>query len=171
MQILYGPDFNINCETVVTIGKFDGLHSGHLRVIDKLLEISKKLGLSSVIYTFNLNPRLVLNNDRFVPLMSNKEKSDKIASLGVDYLVYEDFNIEFADMLPEEFVKNILHEKLNAKVVIMGENSTFGKDRAGDVELMKKLGNKYGFKVEVVELMRQDGEVISSTRIREKISS
>ena len=95
MQILYGPDFNINCETVVTIGKFDGLHSGHLRVIDKLLEVSKEFGLSSVIYTFNLNPRLVLNNDRFVPLMSNKEKSDKIASLGVDYLIYEDFNMEF----------------------------------------------------------------------------
>lgn len=171
MQILYGPDFNINVPTAVTIGKFDGLHSGHLRVIGRLLEISRKMGVSSIVYTFNLNPRLVLNNDSFIPLMSNKEKSDKIASLGVDYLVYEDFNIEFADMLPEEFVKKILVEKLNAKVVIMGENSTFGKDRAGDVELMIELGKKYGFYVEVIKLLKKDGQVISSTKIRENVKT
>jgi len=169
MQILYGPDFNINVPTAVTIGKFDGLHSGHIKVINKLKEVSEELEVSSVIYTFNINPKLVLNNDKFVPLMTNEEKSREIALLGVDYLVYEEFNIEFADMLPEEFVKKILIEKLNAKVVIMGENSTFGKDKTGDIELMKKLGKKYGFKVNIVELMREDGEVISSTRIREKV--
>ena len=171
MQILYGPDFNINVPTVVTIGKFDGLHSGHLKVIRKLLDVSREYGLSSVVYTFNINPKLVLKKDIFVPLMTNEEKSKEIALLGVDYLVYEDFNIEFADMLPEEFVKNILLDKLNARVIIMGENSTFGKDGKGNVKLMKRLGDKYGFKVEVVELLKERGEVISSTRLREYVKS
>lgn len=169
MQILYGTEFNINVPTAVTIGKFDGLHRGHLKVIDRLIEVSEELGVNSVVYTFNANPKLVLGYENFVPLMSNNEKNEEIALLGVEYLVYEDFNIEFANMLPEEFVRKVLVERLNAKVVIMGENSTFGKDRMGNVDLMKRFGKKYGFKVEVVELMREDGEVISSTRIREKI--
>lgn len=168
MQILYGPDFNINLPTAVTIGKFDGLHIGHLRVINRLLKYSKELNLRSVIYTFKVNPKLVLKRENFIPLMTNEEKSEKIALLGVDYLIYEDFNMGFADMLPEEFVKEVLVKKLNTKLVIMGANSTFGKDKIGNVELMKSFGKKYGFTVKVVELMKENGEVISSTRIRAK---
>jgi len=166
MQILYGPDFKINTPTAVTIGKFDGLHSGHLRVVDRLKRVAKEFNLDSVVYTFDVNPRLVLQEEKFLPLMSNKEKSDGLELLGVDFLVFEEFNLEFSEMLPEEFVKDVLVGKLNAKFIIMGENSTFGKDRSGNVTLMKKLGERYGFKVEVVELLKENGEVISSSKIR-----
>lgn len=168
MKILYGPDFKIVEPTAVTIGKFDGLHAGHIKIINELLRVSKIDKLSSVIYTFDVNPKVVLKSEYFVPLMTNEEKSKKISLIGVDYLIYENFNIEFSNMLPEEFVKKVLLEKLNAKVVIMGKNSTFGKDRAGNANLMKSFGDRYGFKVKIVELMRENGCVISSTKIREE---
>jgi len=169
MNILYGPNFKVNSPTVVAIGKFDGLHIGHLRVIEILRDIAENANLSSVVYTFRVNPKIVLKHDQFIPLMTNKEKSEELALLGVDYVIYEEFDRKFANMLPEEFVKNILIDKLNMKVVVMGENSTFGKDKAGNVEIMKFLGYKYGFKVCVVELMKKDGEIISSSRIRESV--
>ena len=168
MQILYGPDFFINSPTVVTIGKFDGLHDGHLKVIYKVKEVAKDYGLKSVVYTFNRNPKLVLNNEKFSSLMSNEEKSEKLDSFGVDYLVYEEFNEKFYNMLPIEFVEDVLVGKLNVKAVVMGENSTFGKDKKGDVRLMKELGEKFGFEVIIVELLKENGEVISSTNIRER---
>lgn len=169
MQILYGHDFNINAPTAVAIGKFDGLHKGHLQVIDKLVHVSKKLGLNSVVYTFNINPKVVLNSDKFKPLMSNREKSEVLDKLGIDYLIYEDFNEDFAKTLPEEFVKKILVNRLNVRTIIMGENSTFGKDGNGNAELMKLLGIKYGFDVEVVKLIRENGEIISSTMLRNNL--
>lgn len=167
MQILYGPKFNIKEPTTVTIGKFDGLHQGHIKVINKLLEVAKKHGLSSVVYTFDINPRLVLKYEDFTPIMTNKEKSGEIERFGVDYLIYEKFDMDFANMTPEEFVVEVLLKKINAKIVIMGENSAFGKDKTGNPDLMKNFGVKYGFNVEIVDLMIENGEVISSSRIRE----
>ena len=168
MEILYGPSFNISYETAVTIGKFDGLHLGHIKVIQTLIEVSKDMKLKSVVYTFDKNPKLILNHEKFTSLMTNKEKSNALESLNIDYLIYEKFDINFANLLPEEFVKEVLVKKLKVKAVIIGENSTFGKDRIGTVELMKEFGKKYGFQVFVVELLKQNGEVISSTRLREK---
>ncbi len=168
MQILYGPDFKIDEPTVVAVGKFDGLHSGHIKIIEKLLQTAKSNNLKSVVYTFNINPKLVLNNESFTPLMTNEEKSQKLSLLGIDYVVYENFNTKFADTLPEEFVRKVLIEKLNAKSVIMGENSSFGKGGSGNAGLMNEFGNKYGFSVKVVKLIKENGVTVSSTRIREK---
>ena len=166
MDILYGPDFFINEPTVVTIGKFDGLHDGHKKIIKTLCFEAKKNNLKSVVYTFNTNPKIVLNLENFVPLMNNDEKSLAIKKLNVNYLVYEDFNFEFSKMEPEEFVKNVLVEKMNVKCVVMGENSSFGKDGIGKVNDMKLFGNKYGFKVEVVPLIKVNGEILSSSLLR-----
>lgn len=170
MEILYGPNFNIDSETAVAIGKFDGIHLGHKKIIQTLVEISKKMNLKSIVYTFDKNPKLVLNHEKFTPLMTNDEKSKALQKFNIDYLVYENFNKDFADLLPEEFVKDILVKKLNVKAVIIGENSTFGKDRSGNINLMKELGKRYGFQVFVVELLKENGEIISSTKIRENSS-
>ena len=166
MEILYGPDFKMDKPTAVTIGKFDGLHEGHLKVINRLKEVASSLDVNSAVYTFDVNPKLKLRQEKFSPLMSNEEKADKLALLEIDYLIYEKFDDEFSKMLPEEFVERVLVDKLNIKAIVMGENSTFGKDREGNVELMKKLGKKYGFDVEVVKLLEEDGYILSSTRIR-----
>jgi len=168
MEILYGPDFLINSPTAVTIGKFDGLHDGHIKVINIVKERAKKSGIKSVVYTFDNNPKMIFSNENFKPLISNEEKSRSLELLDIDYLVYEKFNEKFYNMTPNEFVKDVLVEKLNVKVVVMGENSTFGKDKKGDVYFMKELGEKYGFEVIIVELLKENGEVISSTNIRER---
>jgi len=168
MEVLYGPNFNIDSKTAVAIGKFDGLHLGHIKIINTLVETSNKLGLKSIVYTFDKNPKLVLNREKFTPLMSNEEKNKALEKFDIDYLIYEKFDNNFAGLSPEEFVKNILVKKLNTKAVIIGENSTFGKNRVGNVALMKELGKKYGFQVVVVDLLKENGEVISSSKIREK---
>ena len=171
MEVLYGPDFNIDEKAAIAIGKFDGLHLGHIKIIETLVATSSKLGVKSIIYTFDRNPKLVLNHEKFIPLMSNEEKSKALEKFNIDYLIYEKFDGNFAELSPEEFVRDILVKKLNAKAVIIGENSTFGKDRVGNVTLMQELGKKYGFQVVVVELLKENGEVISSTKIREKIKN
>ena len=168
MEVLYGPNFNIDSKTAVAIGKFDGLHLGHIKIINTLVETSNKLGLKSIVYTFDKNPKLVLNREKFIPLMTNADKSKALEKFNIDYLIYEKFDNNFAGLSPEEFVKNILVKKLNTKAVIIGENSTFGKDRVGNVALMQELGQKYGFQVVVIDLLKENGEVISSSKIREK---
>lgn len=169
MEILYGPDFYIKEPTVVTIGKFDGLHDGHRKIIDKVLLNANKLNAKSVVYTFNTNPKNVLYNENITVLMSNIRKEEELEKLNIDYLVYEDFNMNFANMLPEEFVKNVLVDKLHVSCVVIGENSTFGKGKSAGAMDMVSFGNKYGFYVEVVKLVRINGEVLSSSLLREGV--
>ena len=166
MEILYGPDFNIKEDTVVTIGKFDGLHLGHKKVLAEVVNQAQKSNLKSVVYTFFKNPKLVLHQDEFIPIMTNEEKSEAIGKLNIDYLVYEQFDEKFSGMEPEDFVKKVILDKINAKIVVMGKNSTFGKDRVGNIEVMKELGKKYGFNVISIDMVLANGEVISSSRIR-----
>ena len=168
MEILYGHDFYIKEPTIITIGKFDGLHNGHKKIINAVLYKANELKLKSIVYTFSTNPKNVLYDEKITPLISNEEKSKLIKEMGIDYLIYEEFDLVFSSMTPEEFVKNILVDKLNVKEIIMGENSTFGKDKSGDVNVMKKLALKYGFNLTIIGLLKENGEVISSTLIRSK---
>ena len=92
-----------------------------------------------------------------------------VEKLGVDVLVFENFNKTFANMSPERFVKDILIGKLKATKVVMGSNSTFGKNSKGNIELMKKLAIKYNFEVVEVELLRENGRIVSSTNIRNEL--
>lgn len=167
MEILYGPDFKISEDTVVTIGKFDGVHCGHKKVLEEVVKEASKSKLKSVVYTFLKNPKLFLHQAEFTPLMTNEEKASVIGEFLIDYLIYEDFNQFFSEMNPEEFVKEVLIEKLRVKVVVMGKNSTFGKDRTGNIETMIRLGEKFGFKVICVNMILNNGEIISSSKIRE----
>ena len=114
MEVLYGPNFKISEDTVVTIGKFDGLHSGHKKVLDEVIEVAKKNELKCVVYSFLKNPRLVLHQDEFIPLMTNEEKVSAISEVEIDYIVFEDFNQIFSRMTPEEFVKKVIIEKMRA---------------------------------------------------------
>ena len=167
MNVLYGPDFCIRENTAIAIGKFDGLHIGHRKIIQELIHHSKLNNFKSVIYTFDKNPRLVLHQDNFIPLMTNEEKTGEFEKLNIDYLIYEKFNKKFAEMEPEEFVKDILIDKLSVKLVVIGKNSTFGNNQHGNFQTMKELGDKYGFDVINVDMILNNGKVVSSTRMRE----
>lgn len=166
MKVLYGPDFSITENTAVAIGKFDGLHIGHREVISELIRNSRLKKLKSVVYTFEKNPKIVLNQENFVPIMTNEEKTNEFRKLGIDYLVYEKFDEEFSKIEPEKFVKDVLVDKLSVKLVVMGENSTFGNDKHGNKTVMERLGHKYGFEVIKVSMILNDGKIVSSTDIR-----
>jgi riboflavin kinase/FMN adenylyltransferase len=169
MEVLYGPQYSIKNSSVVAIGKFDGLHIGHMKIIDTVLAESRNEGLLSVIYTFDEHPKKVLGEKGFNVLMSNEEKIKEIEKFGIDVLVFEKFDEEYANMLPEKFVKDILIDKLKTKKLVMGSNSTFGKDGAGTIKHMNILADKYGFEVIEVELIYRENQIISSTSIRNSL--
>lgn len=166
MQVLKAPNYAIEKESVVAFGKFDGVHKGHQKLIDVLCNQAKLDNKISVVYTFLTHPKLVFSEDKLELLTTNSEKEKMIEKLGVDVLVFENFNKTFASMSPEKFVKDILLKKLKATKVVMGSNSTFGKDSKGNINTMKELALKYNFEVVEVELLKENGKVISSTDIR-----
>jgi len=170
MKVLYAPNYKIEEKCVIAFGKFDGIHKGHVKLINTLVEEAKRENKLSVIYTFQEHPKAVLTNSNFKLLMSDCEKIKKIESLGVDVLVFEKFDKIYANMLPEEFVKNILIEKLNVKKVVIGSNSTFGRNSEGNVDLLRFFANKYKFEVIEVELLKENGHVISSSKIRDELA-
>ena len=169
MKVLYGHSNRINKPTAIAFGKFDGLHEGHRLLINTLISEAKSRNLQSLIYTFLQHPANELYNQEIKLLMTNTEKEEELKKLGIDILVFEEFNMKFAELMPEDFVKNILIDKLNCKLIVMGENSTFGKNKTGNLEVMQRLAKKYDFEVIVKELKKDsEGNVISSTKIRKE---
>jgi len=155
--------------SVVTIGVFDGVHLGHKIIIKKMLEEAKRYGLTShvlsIIYPFDYY------EESFSGLIiTPNERIEKLEELGVDYVTFLDL-IEIKDMQPEEFVTKVLLEHAQAVKVIIGHDFKFGKNRNGNVDFLKFLGNKYGFSVHEIPPIFHKGVRISSTIIRRLISS
>lgn len=169
MQVLRSPNYTIQKESVVAFGKFDGVHKGHQKLIKVLCDEAKSDNKISIVYTFSTHPKLIFSEEKIELLTTNDEKEKMIESLGVDVLVFENFNKTFASMSPEKFVKDILIDKLKATKVVMGSNSTFGKESKGNIDVMKNLALKYNFEVIEVELLRENGRIISSTNIRNEL--
>lgn len=166
MQVIRTPNYFMQKESVVAFGKFDGVHKGHQKLIKVLCDEAKKDNKISIVYTFLTHPKLVFSEDKIELLTTNDEKEKLIEKLGVDVLVFQNFNKTFASMSPEKFVKEILIDKLKVTKVVMGSNSTFGKNSKGNIDTMRKLAEKYNFEVVEVELLVENGKVMSSTNIR-----
>lgn len=159
-----------NRGTGVGLGNFDGLHIGHMALIGTLISECRMNGLASVIYTFRKHPENILRKNLVNPLItSNKQKIRILEAHDIDWLYYQDFDEAFSRLSPEEFVKNILVDGLNMKLAVVGFNYHFGYMGKGDPELMKRLGDKYGFRVIVIPPVRVNSEIVSSTLIREYI--
>lgn len=169
MQVIRTPNYSVQKESVVAFGKFDGVHKGHQKLINILCNEAKADNKISIVYTFLTHPKLVFSEDKIQLLTTNEEKEKMIEKLGVDVLVFENFNKTFANMSPEKFVRDILIGKLNATKVVMGSNSTFGKNSKGNIETMKKLADKYKFEVIEVELLKENDRIISSTNLRNEL--
>lgn len=151
----------------VGLGNFDGLHIGHMVLINTLIHESRFNGYSSMIYTFTKHPENFLRKELFNLLLTTKEK--KIALLNdtaLDYLYFEEFDEDYSHLTPAEFAKNILAERLNAKLVVAGFNYRFGFKGQGDTKLLQELGNEYGFKVIIIPPVKVENSVVSSTLIR-----
>lgn len=157
--------------TAVAIGNFDGLHKGHIKLLDILKEKAKERGIPSVVYTFSEHPKNVMAGKGAQKLIyDNAKKEELFAENGIHTLFFEDFT-QVSNLSPEEFVKEILVDKFNVKVAVIGKNGRFGKGSCGDAEKLKEFGTQYGFEVFVVEPLMLNGVTCSSTEIRDAINS
>ena len=151
----------------LSIGIFDGVHKGHQSIIKKLNSIAQDKNLESAILTFWPHPRTIFNpNDYLKFLNTIEEKIYLLDKKGVQNLFLKEFDEEFRNLTGEEFVKQILVEKLNVKHLIIGHDHTFGKNRSGDFSLLQKMSSEYDFEVEQVEAVDFQDKHISSTQIR-----
>ncbi|MDP3039466.1 MAG: bifunctional riboflavin kinase/FAD synthetase [Deltaproteobacteria bacterium] len=155
---------------VLTIGNFDGVHLGHQRIFQRVKEKAREIGGDSIVYTFEPHPVELLAPERKPLLVTpSREKLRLIEEQGIDIAICANFSPKFASQTPEEFVKNILYDQIKIRQLFVGHDYTFGKDRRGNIAMLRDLGKKLGFNVEVVEAVRVAGAVVSSTRIRELI--
>ncbi len=152
MKVIKDLDFKLN-NTAVCIGKFDGLHKGHRT----LIEAAKRTGLTVVLFTF------LIPESR--TLYSYKEKKFLAEKLGIDVLIAIPITEEFMHMQPEVFIQEVLIRRCDARKICVGSDFKFGYQRRGDVSLLQKMAGD-NFSVDVIEKVKQKGEIISSTRIR-----
>ena len=151
----------------VTIGKFDAIHKGHQKLFSAVVETAKEHSMQSVVLTFDRHPDALLNPDRFLqPLIGPKIKHDLIAGFGIDLLLTLNFDRALAELSPEEFVQQYLHDGLNAKVVFVGEDFRFGHRGSGNIHTLHDLGQQYGFEVKVIASEMLGGEKISTSNVR-----
>ncbi|WP_213814048.1 bifunctional riboflavin kinase/FAD synthetase [Glaciihabitans sp. dw_435] len=157
--------------TAVTIGKFDGVHTGHRRVIGELRELAGVHGLTSAVVTFDRNPLSIIKPEVSPePLVSVKQKLELIEQLGVDTALVLEFDEKFSEISPEQFVRTILVDALHASVVLVGSDFRFGAKGNGDVDVLRELGTRYGFTVHIVADVIAEGRRASSTWIRELLA-
>jgi riboflavin kinase/FMN adenylyltransferase len=158
--------------TAVTIGKFDGVHAGHRRVIAELRELAADAGLTSTVVTFDRNPLALLRPEACPPpLVSNQQKIELLGELGIDTTVVLTFDRELSELSPEAFVSTILVDALHARLVLVGSDFRFGARGAGSVELLRSLGEQLGFEVRLVEdVTAAEGRRASSTWVRELLA-
>jgi riboflavin kinase/FMN adenylyltransferase len=154
-------------DTVLTIGNYDGVHLGHRKILSMVLQKAKEIHGTSMVMTFEPHPVKVLSPERNIKLLTTSdEKARLIEAMGIDILLLVNFNKEFANMLPDDFIDEVLVKKLNVKEIIVGTNYAFGKHKKGTIDLLRRRGEKYGFQVKAVRNVMVHGNIVSSSSIR-----
>lgn len=157
---------------VLTLGNFDGVHLGHQRIFKELVEEAQKIDGEAIVITFDPHPLRILDPQKCPPLITPfKKKLMLVERLGVDVVIVATFDLDLANLTPEAFVRQVLVDKIGVKKILVGYNYFFGKDRKGNVEMLKRLGEKCGFEVKVIDAMTVNDIPVSSSKIREFIQS
>ncbi len=157
---------------VVAIGCFDGLHKGHQEIIKNAQKLAEEKNIKSGVYSFVPHPLQILKPDKAPERIINyRQKLKLLMNLDIDFFLKQRFTKKFSTIEFEEFVKEILINKLNIKYVVVGEDFRFGHKGKGNVKILKKLGKKYGLNVKVIKAVKLTGEIISSTKIRQLIKN
>lgn len=161
-------DFYIEENTVISLGKFDGIHRGHELLLEHFAT-KKEDGLAGVIFTFDIPPRKNVEKIEAKVLTTNEEKMHFFERLGIDYLVECPFTKEIMCMEAEDFIEKIVRQ-LHVKCFVVGEDFHFGHNRRGDYKMLREQAKAYGYEVIVVKKMQEDERDISSTFVREEIA-
>src|SRR4051794_24886917 len=154
---------------VITIGTFDGVHTGHQEIIEQLKQEAKNINGETVLITFHPHPRKIVSSKNIFILNTLSEKIELLESEGVDHLVVVPFDENFAHQTADEYVTNFLFEKFLPHTVIVGYDHRFGRNRQGDYHLLENYGEKLGFVVNEIPEHLVHREIVSSTKIREAL--
>lgn len=166
MEIIAGTlDFELNRDTAVAIGKFDGMHRGHHKLLGEILD-KKKDGLAACVFTFDPSPAVFFGFSDGRELSTKEEKRLMLERMGVDFLIEFPMTADTAGMEPEVFVEEVLVKRLHTKRIIAGTDVSFGKKGAGNAALLEKLADRYGYRLKTIEKVMEGDVEISSTLVR-----
>ena len=171
MKIINQKEFHIDEPTVVAIGKFDGIHLGHVELIKHMLKAKKSLGLKSAVFTFNMSAASFFAGKDIKEITTISEKRVIFETLGIDYLIEFPLDDETAGIMPENFIKDIMTGMMNMRYIVAGDDVSYGKYGKGDANLLKELSEKYDYRVEIIDKVKYNLKDISSTYVRDEISA
>jgi len=156
---------------VVAVGKFDGEHRGHQKIIATMLTVAREQGLKTAIFTFGTPPAAVVSGQRRPQILTNEERRERLHQAGIDYIVEYPFDAEIAAMDGEDFVREILLGAMRMRAIVGGEDLRFGKAGAVNAAKLKSLGERLHFSVYIIQKETEAGEEISSSLIREALAA
>lgn len=157
--------------TILTVGTFDGVHAGHKVLINRVLTIAQKKKARSAIVTFDPHPREIINpGSAGIKLLSTlDERRELLEDVGIDKMIVVPFDRDFSLLTSEEFVQQVIWEKIGVSHFVIGYDHQFGRNREGTIETVKRLGDKLGFTAEIVSKQEVGNKTVSSTAIRNAI--
>ncbi len=158
--------------TVVTVGSFDGVHRGHVAVLEEITRRATARGVHSVLVTFDRHPLTVVRPEAAPGLLTTPdEKKEILTQSGLDYVAFLPFTKALSQYGPEEFVDRVLRKRFRVVELVIGYDHGFGRGREGDIDMLARLGAVHGFEVDVVPAVASGGAPVSSTRIRERVAN
>ena len=168
MKIFHSiEDFHTDRKTIATIGTFDGAHIGHQKIIEKLIHYATASECESLILTFFPHPRMILQKDADIKLLNTiDERAELFQKTALNNLIIHPFDEKFSKLSAEEFVKNILVDKLKIQKIIIGHDHRFGRNRTANIDDLILYGEKYNFEVEQISAQEIEEVSVSSTKIR-----
>ena len=172
MRLFHGTDnAEIQRPTVLTLGVFDGLHLGHQLIMSTVVERARAVGAVPTVITFDPHPRAVLHPESAPPLLQTfDQKIEAFGVLGIEQTIVLRFTPEFASVRAQEFLRDVIMDRLHARQVYLGKGFAFGHNREGNIELLRRVGGELGFVAGEVPEVRLRGRRVSSSKIRELLT-
>lgn len=162
-------EFYIEEATAVAIGKFDGFHCGHQKLLQRMQE-QKKKGLATVVFTFVPSPAAFFSKEPEKELTTIEEKRKIFENAGIDYLIEYPFYQETADMEPNTYIEEVLVKRIHAKCIVAGEDVSFGRRGLGNYQMLEEKSQKFGYDVIIIDKVQYEGREVSSTYVREEVA-
>lgn len=156
--------------SVVTVGTFDGVHAGHQVILDYLKERASELGGRSTVISFSPHPRTVVHGETVPLLTTVEERAAVFETLGIDRFIVIEFTPAFSQLGAEAFVRQVLVDQVGLREIVVGYDHGFGRGRAGDHDLLERLGDELGFTVDLIPVQVVEKHVVSSSEIRRQLT-